>query len=84
MNRVIHFDLYAKDPERAMKFYKEIFSWEFKKWEDESIEKYWMIKIGSDDKQSKWLAEQLLWRPPKWKIWAPWLHSEIPKATLSG
>ena len=50
MNRVIHFDLYAKDPERAMKFYKEIFSWEFEKWEDESMEKYWMIKTGSDDK----------------------------------
>lgn len=31
-----------------MKFYQDIFGWKFEKYEDESMEKYWMIKTGSD------------------------------------
>ena len=30
MPRVIHFEIVADKPERAMKFYKEVFGWEFK------------------------------------------------------
>jgi predicted enzyme related to lactoylglutathione lyase len=32
MNRVIHFDIYADDPERAVKFYGKVFGWEASKW----------------------------------------------------
>jgi uncharacterized protein len=33
MGKVIHFDISADDPERAMEFYSEVFGWEFKKME---------------------------------------------------
>jgi predicted enzyme related to lactoylglutathione lyase len=29
MPRVIHFEIVADKPDRAMKFYKEVFGWEF-------------------------------------------------------
>ncbi|MGC2572653.1 MAG: hypothetical protein WA364_14160 [Candidatus Nitrosopolaris sp.] len=32
MPRVIHFEIVGDKPERVMKFYKEVFGWEFNKW----------------------------------------------------
>lgn len=50
MLRVIHFDLYAKDPARASKFYSDTFSWKFEKWEDpEAKMEYWMVMTGEED-----------------------------------
>lgn len=48
MNRVIHFDIHADDPERAAKFYTEVFGWEIKKWEGGGMQMgYWLIMTGS-------------------------------------
>ncbi len=47
MKRVEHFDLYADDPERAARFYQDIFDWQIQKW-DGPME-YWMINTGPDD-----------------------------------
>ena len=33
MPRVVHFEISADDPERAVKFYQKVFSWEIKKWD---------------------------------------------------
>ncbi len=41
-NRVIHFEIHADDPERAAVFYKTVFGWEIKKWENDQME-YWMV-----------------------------------------
>jgi len=30
-NRIAHFEIHADDPERAAKFYSEVFGWEVKK-----------------------------------------------------
>jgi len=50
MNRVSYFDLYASNPERAIKFYEEVFGWTFEKWNDPDLpEEYWSVKTGSDD-----------------------------------
>lgn len=49
MPRIVHFDIPSDNPERAQKFYHEVFGWEFNKW-DGPME-YWMIKTG-DDKQA--------------------------------
>jgi hypothetical protein len=46
MPRVIHFEIHADDPERAIKFYREVFAWEFTKWE--GPQPYWLIKTGPD------------------------------------
>lgn len=48
MSRVVHFEIPADDPERAIKFYEKVFDWEFEKWEG-PIE-YWLIMTGEEDK----------------------------------
>jgi predicted enzyme related to lactoylglutathione lyase len=44
MNRVVHFELGASDPARAVEFYKNVFGWEAQKW---GAEEYWLMKTGS-------------------------------------
>ena len=46
MPRVIHFEIVADKPERVMKFYKEVFGWEFNKWN--GPQDYWRVKTGED------------------------------------
>lgn len=46
MPRISHFDIPSDDPERAQKFYKEVFDWKFEKW-DGPID-YWIVATGSD------------------------------------
>ena len=45
MPRVIHFEIHAEKPERAIQFYKDLFGWEFTKWEGPMP--YWLVKTGS-------------------------------------
>ena len=33
MPRVVHFEIPAENPERAAKFYKEVFDWKIEKWQ---------------------------------------------------
>ncbi|MDM7911829.1 MAG: VOC family protein [Methanotrichaceae archaeon] len=44
MPRVIHFDISADQPERAVKFYTEVFGWKIQKWEGPMD--YWLIYTG--------------------------------------
>ncbi len=46
MPRVIHFEIVADKPERVMKFYKDVFGWEFNKWN--GPQDYWHVKTGED------------------------------------
>jgi predicted enzyme related to lactoylglutathione lyase len=46
MPRVVHFEVSADDPERAVAFYKDVFGWEVHKWD--GPEAYWLIKTGPD------------------------------------
>jgi len=48
MSRVVHFEIPADDPERAIKFYEKVFDWQIEKW-DGPIE-YWLIMTGEEDK----------------------------------
>ena len=47
MPRVVHFDINAQDPERAMKFYTEAFGWWFQKWNGPF--EYWLVMTGKED-----------------------------------
>jgi hypothetical protein len=47
MPRVIHFEIQADEPERAIRFYKELFGWEFSQWDGGS--QYWLINTGPAD-----------------------------------
>ena len=33
MPRVVHFEIHAEDPERAVTYYKTLFDWQFHRWE---------------------------------------------------
>ena len=38
MQRVIHFEIYTRDPEAVCPFYQDVFGWKFKKFEGGPIE----------------------------------------------
>jgi uncharacterized protein len=42
---IVHFELPADEPERAAKFYRELFGWEITRWGEaaEGVE-YWMVR----------------------------------------
>jgi predicted enzyme related to lactoylglutathione lyase len=47
MPRVIHFEIHAQNPERAVQFYKSIFGWQITKWDGPMD--YWLITTGPAD-----------------------------------
>jgi len=46
MSRVVHFEFTADDPERATRFYHEVFGWQSHKWD--GPQDYWLIKTGEE------------------------------------
>lgn len=44
MARVVHFEIHAENPERAITFYRELFGWTFTAWEGPT--EYWLIRTG--------------------------------------
>lgn len=48
MPRVVHFEIYAEEPERAISFYQTCFGWNFTKWTGGSDD-YWIINTGPAD-----------------------------------
>lgn len=48
MNRPVHFEILAEDPERVVNFYRNIFGWEIASWEG-SEEAYWLATTGPED-----------------------------------
>ena len=47
MSRVIHFEIHAEEPERAIKFYADLLGWQFKKWDGPMP--YWLVTTGPDN-----------------------------------
>ncbi len=45
MPKVVHFELSADDPKRAMKFYENVFGWKFLHWGDQE---YWLASTGDE------------------------------------
>jgi uncharacterized protein len=48
MNRVIHFEIHASEPEKLATWYKNIFRWEMKKFANPMME-YWIIMTAPED-----------------------------------
>jgi uncharacterized protein len=46
MPRVVHFEIHAANPERAVEFYSKLFDWKFQKWDGPMP--YWLITTGPD------------------------------------
>lgn len=62
MNRVVHFEIQADEPERAMAFYKNVFGWRFEKWGENP---YWMIMTAEKGSTEMGINGGLLPRPAK-------------------
>lgn len=48
MNKVVHFEIVAINPERAIDFYTKVFGWEIKKFEGGETD-YWMVTTCPED-----------------------------------
>jgi catechol 2,3-dioxygenase-like lactoylglutathione lyase family enzyme len=46
MNRIVHFELPADNPDRAVEFYKKSFGWQIQKWP--GPQDYWLVTTGAD------------------------------------
>ena len=47
MPRVVHFEIPADEPERAISFYERVFGWTFQKWEGPMD--YWLVTTGPEE-----------------------------------
>lgn len=47
MGSVIHFEIYATDPIRAVTFYKAVFGWKIEKWTGPY--EYWLVTTGEEN-----------------------------------
>lgn len=45
MNRVIHFEIMASNPDTLLSFYNNVFGWQSHKWEGPSD--YWLVDTGN-------------------------------------
>jgi hypothetical protein len=48
MPAIIHFEINADDPKRAVKFYEVVFGWKISMWERPV--KYWLVSTSGSDK----------------------------------
>jgi hypothetical protein len=53
MNRIIHFEIHAGNPDRAVKFYRDVFGWEIHEWVIPGIRmidenRYWLVTTGPE------------------------------------
>lgn len=58
MPRVVHFEIHASDPQRAVKFYSDVFGWDIKKWGApegayDGDMQYWLVMTGSSGSETK-------------------------------
>src|SRR5262249_61118952 len=46
---VVHFEIPADDPERATKFYRELFGWDIQKFAADGGPEYWLVRTVPAD-----------------------------------
>lgn len=83
MPRVVHFEVSADDPERAVGFYQGVFGWDLQRWGDQD---YWLITTG---KEAPGIDGGLMRRNPDMPsvvntIDVPNLDDYIAKVTAAG
>ena len=47
MPKIVHFEIPADNPQRAIDFYTKVFGWKITKWEGEFD--YWLVETGEED-----------------------------------
>jgi predicted enzyme related to lactoylglutathione lyase len=46
---IVHFEIPADNPDRATKFYRELFGWEIEKWTSDGGPEYWIVSTVPRD-----------------------------------
>ncbi len=64
MERIVHFEIQADKPERAVKFYRDVFGWKIDKW-DSPVMEYWVVMTADKDSKEPGINGGLLQRPAK-------------------
>ncbi len=64
-NRVVHFEIQVDDMERAQKFYKEIFGWEYVDWSAVTGSPYAGVMTAPMDSKEPGINGGMLKRPAK-------------------
>jgi predicted enzyme related to lactoylglutathione lyase len=85
MPRVVHFEFPVDDPDRATKFYQQVFSWEISKWPGPMD--YWLAGTGAKDAPG--INGAFMRRSPEFKqtvntIDVPSLDEYMTKITAAG
>ena len=62
MNRVVHFEIQADDPKRAIKFYTGVFGWKIEQW---GTQEYWMVMTAEKDSKEPGINGGILPRNAK-------------------
>jgi len=52
-NTIVHFEIPADQPERAAKFYREMFGWSIDRWENPGGIEYWMVETVATDAEGR-------------------------------
>lgn len=60
-NRPTHFEIHADDPERAAKFYTDVFGWAITKWDSPAME-YWLVMTAPKESKEPGINGGLLRR----------------------
>ncbi len=50
---IVHFEIPADQPERAAKFYRELFGWNINRWENPGGMEYWMVETVPTDPEGR-------------------------------
>ncbi|MGH7579440.1 MAG: VOC family protein [Gemmatimonadales bacterium] len=50
---IVHFEIPADQPERAAKFYRELFGWDINRWENPGGIEYWMVGTVPTDAEGR-------------------------------
>jgi predicted enzyme related to lactoylglutathione lyase len=50
---IVHFEIPADQPERAAKFYREMFGWKIDRWENPGGVEYWMVETVPTDAEGR-------------------------------
>ena len=61
-NRVVHFEIQADEPERAVQFYRDVFGWKIDKIDFQGSE-YWIVMTADKDSKEPGINGGLLRRP---------------------
>jgi uncharacterized protein len=46
-NRVIHFEIHAADTSKTAEFYRNVFGWEVRKWDNPAVD-YWIVMTAPE------------------------------------